>query len=142
MAWLVRNIHILMIISGVLTLTMVYAMIAPADAVRSTFGETVDGAAADIVVRNWGALIGLMGAMLIYAARKPALRPMALATAGASKAVFIGLVLAHGGRFLDDQAGVAIVVDAIWVVTFAIYLATAPRVLLHDVKTGTPAATV
>jgi hypothetical protein len=124
MPWIVANIHRIMIVSGVLTLTMVYAAIAPEAALRSTFGETVTGPAADVVVRNWGALIALMGAMLIYGARKPAVRPLALTVAGASKAIFILLVLSHGGRFLGHQAGIAIGVDLVWVVLFAWYLFT------------------
>ena len=85
MSWIVVNIHRIMIVSGVLTMTMVYAALAPEAALRSTFGESVSGPVADIVVRNWGALIALVGAMLIYGARKPAVRPMALTLAGASK---------------------------------------------------------
>ena len=126
MSWIVTNIHRIMIVSGLLTLTMVYAAIAPEAALRSTFGESVSGPVADVVVRNWGALIALMGAMLIFAARKPAVRPLALAIAGSSKAIFIALVLSHGGRFVVHQAGVAIAVDLMWVVLFALYLLEAP----------------
>ena len=61
---------------------------------------SLDRPVGDVVVRNWGALIGLIGAMLIYAARKPLLRPLALAVAGTSKAIFIALVLSHGESFL------------------------------------------
>jgi hypothetical protein len=86
-SWIVVNIHRIMLFSGVLTMTMVYAALAPDAALRSTFGESVSGPVADIVVRNWGALIALVGAMLIYGARKPAVRPMALTVAGASKAI-------------------------------------------------------
>jgi hypothetical protein len=124
MSWLVANIHRIMILSGVLTMTMFYAAIAPESALRSTFGESVSGPVADIVIRNWGALIALVGATLIYAAHKPAVRPLALTMAGASKAVFIVLVLSHGGRFLGYQAGVAVAVDALWVILFAAYLFT------------------
>lgn len=124
MTWISRNIHWIMTISGALTLTMVFAVVAPESALRSTFGDTLGGPVADVVVRNWGALIGLMGAMLIYAARKPAVRPMVLVVAGTSKAVFIALVLLHGRRFLSHQAGVAVVVDLLWVILFAAYLAT------------------
>ena len=106
---------------------MVYATIAPQAALQSTFGATVEGPVADIVVRNWGALIGLMGGMLIYAARRPALRPFVLAVAGTSKAVFILLVAAHGGRFLGHQAGIAVTVDLIWVAVFASYLMVVRR---------------
>jgi len=100
MLWIVANIHRIMIVSGVLTLTMIYAAIAPEAALRSTFGESLSGPVANIVVRNWGALIALMGGMLIYGARNPAVRPLILTVAGRSKAIFIGLVLSHGGRFL------------------------------------------
>ena len=122
MLWIVANIHRIMIVSGVLTLTMIYAAIAPEAALRSTFGESLSGPVANIVVRNWGALIALMGGMLIYGARNPAVRPLILTVAGASKAIFIGLVLSHGGRFLGYQAGIAVVVDLLWVVVFASYL--------------------
>ena len=87
MRWVVAHIHRIMILSGLLTMTMIYAALAPEAALRSTFGESVSGPVADIVVRNWGALIALVGAMLIYGARKPSVRPLALTVAGASNAV-------------------------------------------------------
>lgn len=136
MSWLIANIHRLMIISGVLTLTMVYAALAPEAAVRSTFGESLDGPAADVVVRNWGTLIALIGGMLIYAARKPDLHPLVLTVAGASKAVFIALVLAHGGRFLRYQAGTAVLVDLLWVVVFSVYLLALARTPTQKTKVG------
>jgi hypothetical protein len=73
------------------------------------------------VVRNWGVLITLIGAMLLYGAYHPPVRPLVLAVAGTSKMVFIGLVLAHGGRYLG-HAGLAIAVDVVLVVLFAAYL--------------------
>lgn len=111
-----------LIVSGVLTLTMVYAAIAPQASVRSTFGTSLDGPVADIIVRNWGALIAMVGAMLIYAAYEPAVRPLVLTVAGASKVIFIGLVLAHGNRFLGEQVAIAVVVDSVMVVFFAVCL--------------------
>ena len=129
MSWIVAHISHLMTVSGVLTLTMIYAAISPEAALQSSFGETLNGPVASVVVRNWGALIALIGAMLIYGARNPAVRPLVLTIAGSSKAIFIALVLAQGGRFLAHQAGIAIVVDAIWVVVFSAYLLAAPRVV-------------
>lgn len=35
---------------------------------RSTFGDELHGPVAEVVVRNWGVLIGLMGVMLTYGA--------------------------------------------------------------------------
>jgi hypothetical protein len=121
-AWIVTHMKAVLVVCGVLTCTMVYAVLAPHAAMRSTFGEGLEGAAAEIVVRNWGALIALGGGMLIYSAFHPASRPLALGFTGLGKLSFIGLVLSHGGRYLDDQAGVAVVVDAVMVALFAAYL--------------------
>jgi len=96
----------------------------------------VEGPVADVVVRNWGALIGLVGAMLIYGARNPAVRSLALIVAGASKAIFGGLVLSHGGRFLGHQAGIAVVVDLLWVAVFASYLLAVRRMSTGDSNVG------
>jgi hypothetical protein len=117
------NIKWIMLVSGLLTCTMIYAAIAPQAALRGTFGEALTGPVAEIVVRNWGVLITLVGAMLVYGAFHAAVRPLVLAVAAASKLVFILLVLAQGGRYLGHQAGIAIAIDAVWVVLFALYLA-------------------
>jgi hypothetical protein len=93
----------------------------------------VGGPVADVVVGNWGALIALMGVMLIYGARKPTVRSLALVVAGASKAIFIALVLAHGGRFLGYQAGIA-VIDLVWAVVFTAYLLSERHVATSDRK--------
>jgi hypothetical protein len=121
------NIRWIMLVSGALTCTMLYAAIAPQAALRSSFGETLEGPLAEIVVRNWGALIGLVGAMLIYGAWNPPVRPLVLTVAGLSKLTFIGLVLAHGRQYLGNQAGLAIVIDLVMVALFLVYLVGARR---------------
>ena len=122
MPWIVRNIRWIMIVSGALTATMVYAAIAPDAMLRSNFGETIEGPLAHIVVRNWGALIALVGLMLIGGASNPPARPLVLTIAAASKAIFIALVLAQGGRYLSQQILVALVIDSIEIVLFAWYV--------------------
>ena len=122
MKFIVANIKWIMLVSGLLTCTMAYAAIAPQAALRSTFGETLQGPLAEIVVRNWGALITLIGAMLIYGAFHPPVRALALTVAGTSKLIFAALVLSQGGRYLGQQAGIAVAVDLLWVGLFAGYL--------------------
>lgn len=117
------NIRWIMLVSGLLTCTMIYAAIAPQAALRSTFGEALTGPVAEIVVRNWGLLITLVGAMLIHGALHAAVRPLVLVVAAASKLVFILLVLAQGSRYLGQQTGIAIALDAVWVALFVLYLA-------------------
>jgi len=119
---IVAKMKWLMLVSGALTCTMFYAAMAPQAALRSTFGESLEGPVAEIVVRNWGALIGLVGAMLLYGAFNPRSRPLILAVAGLGKLIFIGLVLAHGSRYLGQQAGIAIAIDLVMVALFIGYL--------------------
>lgn len=121
------SIKWIMLVSGALTCTMVYAAIAPQAMLRSTFGESLEGPLAELVVRNWGALIFLVGAMLIYGAFNAAVRPLVLVVAAASKTVFITLVLANGNRFLSAQAAISIGVDSLMVVVFVSYLVFGTR---------------
>jgi hypothetical protein len=119
MTWITTNIRWIMVVSGVLTMAMLYAVIAPTAALTSTFGDTLQGPLAEIVVRNWGAQIVLVAAMLLYGAYHPAVRPLVLTVAGLGKAIFIGLVLAYGRQYLAGQAGLVIAIDLVMVVLFA-----------------------
>lgn len=119
-----RSMKWIMLVSGALTCTMVYAAIAPQAMLQSTFGETLEGPLADLIVRTWGVLIFLVGVMLIYGAFNSAVRPLVLLVAAASKAVFVALVLANGDRYLQTQAGVSIAVDSLMVIVFLAYLGT------------------
>jgi hypothetical protein len=127
MNWIVAKIKWIMLVSGILTCTMIYAAIAPQAALRSTFGVTMEGPLAEIVVRNWGALIALVGAMLIHGAFNPQTRPLVLTVAGLSKVTFIGLVLVYGSQYLGHQAGVSIAIDLVMVVLFVGYLIAVRR---------------
>jgi len=86
------------------------------------FGVALEGPVAEIVVRNGGVLIALVGGMLIYGAYDPPGRPLILTVAGASKLAFIGLVLAQGRDRLGGQVGISPVVDTVMVALFAVYL--------------------
>jgi hypothetical protein len=127
MNWFLTNIKWIMLVSGVLTFTMVYAAIDPDAALQSNFGETLDAPLARMIVRNWGALIGMVGAMLIYGAFRPSVRGLALSVAGASKVIFIALVLSEGERYLGQQAGIAVVVDSFMVLLFLTYAICSSR---------------
>lgn len=117
-----RSIKWVMLLAGVLTCTMFYALVAPEASLVANFGQSLEGPVAQIVVRNWGALISLMGILLIYGAFKEEARTLALLLAGASKLVFVVLVLTLGQPFLRFQAGVAIALDAVFILVFGVYL--------------------
>lgn len=118
----VDNVKWLMLVSGLLTMTMIYAAIAPQAALSSMFGDALQGPVAEIVVRNWGVLVALVGAMLVHGAFNPPVRPLVLGVALASKLAFVLLVLWQGGGY-PARAGLAIAVDCVWIVVFALCLA-------------------
>ena len=126
MSWFVRNFKWVMLISGLLTLTMIQAAFAPQAALRTTFGDSLEGPLAEIIVRSWGALVALVGAMLVYGAFRPHVRTLVLAVAGVSKFTFIALILAYGTPYLS-KVGVALAVDSVMIVLFMTYLAVSRR---------------
>ena len=95
----VRHFKWVMVVAGALTCTMFYAAIAPLASQQSNFGEALDGPLAQILVRNWGILIGLVGVMLLYGAFSDANRRMALLVATASKIAFMRSFSALAGSF-------------------------------------------
>lgn len=116
-----------LLVCGVLTLTMLQAALSPEAALRSFFGESLAGPVAEIVVRSWGALIALVGVQLLYAAFRPAVRPLVLATAGLGKLFFVVLVLVLGRPYLGHGVGVAVVSDSLMVALFAVLLVASSR---------------
>ena len=117
----------IMLGGGLLTMTMLQAAIAPRAAFRMMFGDEPQGPLALLLARNWGVLIGLTGAMLVWGAFHPEVRSLVLVVAGTSKLAFIALVLSHPPY--RRKAVVALVVDSVLVALFALYLlaALAPR---------------
>lgn len=122
MNFFLSNFKWVMLVSGVLTCSMFLGLFSPEALLKSNFGESMDGPLADIIVRNWSALIGLMGIMLIYGALVPAVRRFSLTIAGISKVIFIILILSLGKQYLDFGAGTAVIADSLIVVLYAIYL--------------------
>ena len=135
-----KSIKWVMLISGALTCTMIYAAIAPEAALLNTFGELINGPLAEIVVRNWGALITLMGAMLIYGALQPLHRNFVLVMAVVSKIIFVTLVLSLGSQYLGT-AGLAVAFDTVVVLYFIAYLAISRRAARADGQPRSTAST-
>ncbi|MDP2128501.1 MAG: hypothetical protein Q8K97_14115 [Pseudohongiella sp.] len=115
------HIKWIMVVAGVLTCTMVLAAVAPQLALQRTFGDTLDGPLANVVVRSWGVLITLVGAMLIYAAFNPVHRKLVLFVAATSKAALIGLIAGPGSSYMAAATPV-LVFDSLMVVIFTLVL--------------------
>ena len=116
-----NNMKWIMLVSGTFTFTMIFAAITPQLALITMFGSSLEGPLAEVVVRNWGALIALIGGMLIYGAFKTEVRNLVLSVATLSKITFITLVISNGfGMKLLS----AITFDAVLILIFLTYILT------------------
>ena len=113
-----------MAVSGLLTCSMFLGLFDPARSLEMNFGAaTTNEPATQIVTRNWSALIGISGIMLIYGAFVPSLRKFVLLIASLSKIIFIILVVSYLPNFMNYSAGVAVIADSIMIIFFAAYIA-------------------
>ena len=118
---IIANIKWIMLIAGLLTCTMIFAVVAPETALISMFGEALTEPLAQIIVRSWGFLIFLVGGLLLYGAFKPAYRNLVLVISSLSKLAFISLIVIYGPQYIDKSA-ITIIIDSIFVVMFVSYL--------------------
>ena len=110
-----------MLIAGLLTCSMIFAVFAPQAALISMFGEALTEPLAQVVVRSWGFLIFLMGVLLIYGAFKPVYRNLCLVIVSLSKIGFISTILIFGAQYIEKSA-VTLILDSILIALFAFYL--------------------
>lgn len=122
MTILVDNMQWVLIVCGILTFSLIQAVIVPRATMRAYFGESPDSPAADMLMRNWGALVAAGGLLLVYAGFNPAIRPPVLIFVGAGKLAFILLIFSQAGRFLKGQALIAVIIDGLMIALFAAYL--------------------
>ena len=118
---IITNIKWIMVIAGLLTCSMIFAVFAPQAALISMFGEALNEPLAEVVVRSWGFLIFLMGTLLIYGAYKPVYRNLSLVIVSLSKVVFISLIIIFGVQYVEKSA-VTLILDSIFIALFSVYL--------------------
>lgn len=123
MNFIIKNIKWVMLVSGILTFTMFYGLFAPQAALESMFGTSFNGTLENIVIRSWSALVGLMGALLIYGFFSDRNRVFSLSVAALSKVIFVSLVLLYGQEFLTKVTA-AIAMDCVVIILSGIYLLT------------------
>jgi hypothetical protein len=119
--WIVAKIRWIMLVAGALTCSMFYAAVKPDEAVEFLFDRTVGSAFSQVLVADWAALVGLVGAMLVYGAFVPKVRMLVLTVAGAGKLAFLGLMIAHGREYLDEKVSIVLGLDAVMVTVFVLF---------------------
>ncbi len=109
-------------LAGLVTLSMLQAVVAPKSALRSYFGEQTDSPGLLAIVRNWGAGIAACGGLLLAAAFVPDLRVTAAVFAIATKLAFVVLVLGPGRPAAQRQAKLAVAFDLIVILALVVWL--------------------
>jgi uncharacterized membrane protein YozB (DUF420 family) len=121
MTLITSNIKWILIIAGALTATMAYAAIAPQGAMMSSFGATLEGPLANIIVRSWGLMVTLIGAMLILSAFRPKYRRLVMSAAAIGKLFLVALIVIEGGAIMTAALPV-VIFDGLVVLIFAAYV--------------------
>lgn len=132
---LVNHIKWVMLVAGLLTCTMLEAVFMPEAAVANLFGGTLQNPLTHMIVRSWGALITLIGFMLIYGAFNPRNRRFAAVIAACSKLIFVGLVISVGNPYLSNAAWV-IGFDTVVAIVLLIYVFTSKDDMEERTVTG------
>lgn len=118
---IVNNIKWIMLFVGAVTCTTLFAVIDPQDALLNMFGSNLTEPLADLVVRSWGFLVSIMGALLIYGAFSEDSRMLCAITVGVSKIGFLFLILIFGTDYIDNL-WITVAFDAIAVLILAVYV--------------------
>lgn len=109
-------------LAGLITLSMLQAVVAPRAALRVYFGEQTDSPGLLVIVRNWGAGIAACGGLLLVAAFLPDLRVAAAGFAIVTKLAFVALVLGPGRPAAQRQALLAVGFDVVVVALLGVWL--------------------
>ena len=125
MTFLLDQLYLVLIITGLLTMTMVQGVFAPRSVITSTFGPVPDHPVIIMIVRSWCMLITLIGGLLIDAAFDPAIRAPVMIAAGISKIFYVALLLRLSPTHRLPKANTIIIADSIMASLYAIYLIAA-----------------
>mgnify|MGYP001354277173 CR=1 FL=1 len=109
-------------VAGLVTMSMLQAVVAPKAALRVYFGEQTDSPGLLAIVRNWGAGIAACGGLLLAAAFVPEIRVAAAVFAIVTKLAFIVLVLGPGRTAAQRQAKLAVVFDVLVIAVLVTWL--------------------
>jgi hypothetical protein len=88
------HIELILLITGLATAAALGLFVAPVPVMKVLFAQVPSDALSLFIVRHWGLLLSLVGALLVYAAYHAEVRVPALLVASAEKVAFaLGMLL-------------------------------------------------
>ena len=116
----------ILIVTGLMTLTMAGAVIAPGMTFRNTFGEALaQDPAHRLLMRAWGWMVTLLGIALVVAAYEEAARFWVLCYASASKLGFAAMVLTLDTQGRHRKVYLVAFADIVMALLYVAYLTAA-----------------
>lgn len=82
-------------LSGIVTATVAVACVAPRLMLDLILGRQLWSTDSLLLARHWGLLVGLLGILIVLAARQPALATPILLAAATEKLALVGLLLSR-----------------------------------------------
>jgi hypothetical protein len=118
---LVAPIELILLVTGLATAGALVLCLAPVPTMKMLFGEAPSDALSILIVRHWGLLVCLVGALLIYAAYHAEIRVPTLLVAIVEKAAFAIGIFMSPFRRRPAVLGMALA-DAGMAAVYLIYL--------------------
>src|SRR5712691_1391796 len=118
---LAAQIELILLITGLATAGALVLLLAPVTVMNVLFGQPPSDALSLLIARHWGLLVGLVGALLVYAAYHAEIRVPTLIVAIVEKAaISVGMLLSPFRRRLTVL--VMALADAGMAAVYLIYL--------------------
>jgi hypothetical protein len=86
---LAAQMELILLVTGLATAGAIVLTLAPVPAMKMLFGQAPSDLLSLLIARHWGLLVGLVGALLVYAAYRVEIRVPVLIVAVAEKAAFV-----------------------------------------------------
>ena len=83
------QIGLILVLTGLATASALVLFLSPVTMMRMLFGQVPSDTLSILIVRHWGLLLGLVGALLVYAAYHPEVRGPTLVVAVVEKVAFV-----------------------------------------------------
>jgi hypothetical protein len=115
-----EHIDLILFVTGAFTVTMLFQVFAPAQALKAFGGLEVSDGTALFFARSAALPIGLFGVLLIWAGTDPAIRTPIIATAAVGKAGFVAMLISQPGHARGFALTIAF--DTLCVLVYAAYL--------------------
>jgi hypothetical protein len=118
---LTGHIELILLITGLATAGALVVFLAPAPVMKVLFGQGPSDALGLLITRHWGLLVGLVGALLVYAAYHAEVRVPTLIIAIVEKvAIAVGVFISPFRQ--RPGASVMALADATMAAVYIMYL--------------------